>query len=136
MAYDNCHQQIVSTLLKAAWVVDDKQVYLRVDRLTMVADIRAQISNGNVQQIIIVEVKCFADPRNDMDELYRAVGQYLLYRSALQIRQSEWPIYLAIPTTVYNRLFVKPVVQSVVTRNEIKLIVVDVEREEIVQWLT
>ena len=136
MAYDNCHQQIVNALLKAAWVVDDKQVYLRVDRLTMVADIRAQILNGNVQQIIIVEVKCFSDPRNDLDELYRAVGQYLLYRSALQLRQSDWPIYLAIPTIVYSRLFVKSVVQNVVTRNEIKLIIVDVEREEIVQWLT
>ncbi|MCA0456765.1 MAG: XisH protein [Chloroflexi bacterium] len=132
---DSCHQQVVNALRKASWNVTDKPVFLRADGLTIFADIQAQLVNGNIQQIIIVEVKCFADERSDQDELYRAVGQYMLYRSILQLKAPHLPLYLAVPNLVYERLFRKAIVQNMITGNGIKLIVIDIEREEIVQWI-
>ncbi|NJL43347.1 MAG: hypothetical protein HC935_08680, partial [Pseudanabaena sp. SU_2_4] len=37
--------------------------------------------------IIIVEVKCFTNPKVDLPELYTAIGQYEIYRSALSKNQ-------------------------------------------------
>jgi hypothetical protein len=135
MALDSCHQQVVNALRKAGWQVNDKPVHMRADGLAVFADLQAQLNNGSVQTIIIVEVKCFADERFDQDELYRAVGQYLLYRSMLRVRGFETPLYLAIPEPVYQRLFLKNVVQDVLQESRIKLIIVDIEREEVLQWL-
>ena len=132
---DVCHNQVMNALRKASWIVDESQVFLRADGLTFFADIQAQHSNGSVQQIIIVEVKCFADERFDQDELYRAIGQYLIYRSVLQSRTLQIPLYLAIPHLVYERLFGKSIVQSVIKTNQIKLVIVDIELEEITQWV-
>ena len=132
---DSCHHQVMNALRKASWIVDESQVFLRADGLTFFADIQAQHTNGSVQQIIIVEVKCFSDERFDQDELYRAIGQYLIYRSVLQIRAPQLPLYLAIPSSVYDRLFRKSVVQNVIMDNQIKLLVIDVDLEEIIQWV-
>jgi hypothetical protein len=132
---DVCHQQVMNALQKASWIVDESQVFLRADGLTFYVDIQAQHTNGSVQRIIVVEVKCFSDERSDQDELYRAIGQYLIYRSVLQIRAPQIPLYLAIPSLVYNRLFRKTVVQNVVENNQIKVVVVNLELEEIIQWV-
>jgi len=44
-------------------------------------------------------------------------------------------LYLAIPIQVYQRLFVKQVVNAIIHESRLKLIVVDLEREEVIQWL-
>jgi hypothetical protein len=132
---DSCHEQVVNALRKASWTVADAQFFLRADGFTFFMDIQAELNNGSVQQIIIVEVKCFSDERSDQDELYRAVGQYLLYRSVLQLKAPHLPLYLAVPSRVYERLFRKTIVQNLVTASEIRLIIIDIDREEIVQWV-
>jgi hypothetical protein len=33
-------------------------------------------SNGQSEQIIILEVKCFSNPQTDLSEFYTALGQY------------------------------------------------------------
>jgi len=106
--------------------------------MTLFADIQAQKSdsgNGHAQKIIVVEVKCFPEQRSDQDELYRALGQYLMYRNALRIEGITAPLYLAIPTLAYDRLFSKKLVLDTVREVRIKLIVVDVKREEVIEWL-
>ncbi len=134
-AEDSCHQQVVNALLKSGWSVDAQPYFVRTEDLTIFADIRAHQTNGKIQQIIVVEVKCFADKRNDQDELYRAIGQYLIYRNTLALKKLTMPLYLAIPSTVYDRVFSKKVVRNTISESKIKLILVDVDQEEIVEWL-
>jgi len=137
-ALDYCHQQVVRALRKNGWEIDPRPYFVRIEGLTLFADIQAHrrtSDNGQIQQIIIVEVKCFTDQRSDQDELYRALGQYLLYRSALRARGISSPLYLAIPTLAYLRLFSKSLVLDTVREAGIKLIIVDVDREEVVEWL-
>lgn len=134
-ALDSCHQQMVNALIKAGWNVNTAPVYLRAEKLVAIPDIQATLNNGSVQQIIVVEVKCFLDERLDQDELYRAIGQYLVYRQVLRTRQLDIPLYLAIAIQVYQRLFVKQVVNAIIHESRLKLIVVDLEREEVIQWL-
>ncbi len=83
----------------------------------------------------MVEVKCFVDAHFDQDELYRAIGQYLVYRSILRIRKLEASLYLAVPANAYKRLFTTDVVSHIARESQMKLIIVDLEREEVIEWV-
>jgi len=58
-----------------------------------------------------------------------------MYRNALKAAGVTASLFLAIPTLAYDRLFSKRLVLDVVREAQVKLIVVDVEREQIAEWL-
>ncbi len=128
---DKCYNQVVRALQKANWHVppEPHSIYVPGKRSPLLADIRAV---QNEKTIIIVEVKCFAD--NIFHELYTAIGQYLLYRSILKQAGSTLPLYLAVPVSAYKDIF-STIAQSVVEEIRMKLLVVDMTKEEIVQWI-
>lgn len=92
-------------------------------------------SNGHNEQAIILEVKCFSNPKNDLSEFYTAVGQYQFYRAAISANQSMTPVYLAIPDQPYARLMKDNAVHLAFKQGTIKLVVVDLLKEEVVKWL-
>lgn len=49
------------------------------------------------------------------------------------MEQLPVPLYLAVPTDAYDEIF-DDVVQYVVNKNRIKLVIVNLETETIVQW--
>jgi XisH protein len=135
-AIDGCEPQVVRALEKQGWAVSQQPVFLRVMTATYFADFQAKRGvNGNTQHLIIVEVKCFTNESTQQDELYRAIGQYLLYRSILKLKELVIPIYLAIPTVAFVTLFTQAEVKITVQDVGIKLIVVDLEKEEVAEWI-
>jgi hypothetical protein len=79
-------------------------------------------------------VKCFPDPDNTTRDLYTAFGQYLIYRVILAEVEENAPLYLAIPETAYNNIF-DSTIQRAIRDNGIKLMIVNLETELIVQWI-
>ncbi len=84
--FDSCHSQMVSALAKAGWQIETCTYYLQFEGFEVYPDIRARQTNGKVEKIIVVEVKCFADEASYRDDLYRAIGQYLIYRNILSLK--------------------------------------------------
>jgi hypothetical protein len=77
---DQCHEQVVRALQKDGWVVNTPYS-LFVHKRRAYVDLSAMRQvNGTRQQILLVEVKCFADRKSSADELYGAIGQYIIYR--------------------------------------------------------
>jgi hypothetical protein len=89
----------------------------------------------STEQAIILEVKCFTNPQTDLTEFYTAVGQYQFYRAALVANSSTTPVYLAIPHPAYLRLTTDNAIRVAISQNSIKLVVVDIVKEEVVLWL-
>lgn len=133
-ALDSCHQQIVNALRKAGWKIRDEPYYLLFEDFSVFPDIRASQTNGSIEEIVIVEVKCFLDEKSYLDELYRAIGQYLIYRNVLRLGGISAKLYLAIPHTVYDRIFLTKATAATISDVKIRLLLVDIDREEIVQW--
>lgn len=137
-AIDQCEPQIVEALKKAGWQVTHQPFAIKVQRNRsgyIFADLRLE----NVQSsdpIIVVEIKCFSSTRTILEEFYQAIGQYLVYRNALESRQSSIPVYLAVPSDAYDNFFRQPLIQSVATDISLRLIVVDLEKEVIIRWIT
>ncbi|MDZ4764504.1 MAG: element excision factor XisH family protein [Chloroflexota bacterium] len=137
-ALDSCEPQVMRALEKAAWTILRAPYYLNVAGLIFFADLRAQqiqTDNGRSRRIIVAEIKCFANETNDQDELYRAIGQYALYREALRMKGDDDELYLAVSEPAYQRLLRLHLVARVLHDLGVKLIVIDLEREVIFQWI-
>lgn len=135
-AIDQCHDQIVHALEKAGWeILKSPYVLYIAERRRIYVDLYAQHGqkNGN-QTIIIVEVKCFVDERSELNDLYNAIGQYIVYRNWLKMVNSSDKLYLAVPKQAYETV-IKPLAMEIITENHIKMIVVNIETEEVEQWL-
>jgi len=68
-------------------------------------------------------------------ELEQAIGQYVLYRLLLNRIEPERSIYLAIPDTSYQELFTEPIGELVISDLPLQLVVIDIERAEVKQWI-
>jgi hypothetical protein len=131
---DACEPAVIRALAKEGWVVVAYDFGIVYDPNTdryVYADLQLQQLD---QAIIVAEVKCFT--QNYLDELYRAVGQYAFYRNAMVYNEINLPIYLTVPQDVYEAFFSNPIVDATVKDVDVKVIVVNLEREEIVRWIT
>jgi len=136
-ALDQCEGEIIQALQKDGWEVSEKPYAIRIVGRSIFADMSLKrIKGGEHEEIIIVEVKCFTNPSADLQELYTAIGQYHFYRIALTLKRSSLPLYLAIPHQAYQRLIKQPSISALFQSGGVKLVVVDIEQEEIVQWIS
>jgi XisH protein len=132
---DQCHEQVVRALEKEGWTVAKKQLKLYAEDRQIFIDIRANRGiNGTRQQILLVEVKCFPDRDSTTQELYTALGQYIIYRAVLAELNTPSQLYLSIPESVFTDIF-DPTAKRAVKDNQIKIVVVNLEREIVVQWI-
>jgi hypothetical protein len=130
---DSCHPQIVRALRKEGWRVEDKPRALRVNRRRVLVDVSAsRITNTGVREILLAEVKCLSES-STTQELYTAIGQYLVYRTMLDQLEIRVPLYLAVPEAGYLSLF-DSTIRQLVDDNRIKLVIVNLVTETIVAW--
>jgi hypothetical protein len=134
-ARDACEPIVIRALAKDGWVVKTHHFPIRFEEDTrdfVFADLRLEQVDSKAT-IIVAEVKCF--PNNWIDEFYRAVGQYLIYREGLILNKITAPIYLVIPHDVFEQFFKKPIIQAVIGSVAVKLILIDLEQEEVIRWV-
>lgn len=87
------------------------------------------------KQKIIVEIKTFAE-RSFIRALQQALGQYTLYLDIIELAQLDYEFFLAVNDVVYRQYFTREGTSQIIQRHQLKMVTVDVEREEIVQWIT
>lgn len=134
-ALDSCEPPIIRAFQKDGWQIVRKPQYIPMRMRTLYADVSlSRNNNGTTEEIIVVEVKCFGNPDRDIEEFYSAVGQYVLYRTALSLIPLRYAVFLALPEIAFERLSIEPALIEVFNRLDVKLVVVDTEREEIVLW--
>lgn len=134
-ALDSCHPQIVRALEKDGWKVRKNPLVLETPLSHFFIDIIAERPvELNDREVVIVEAKCFSANRAYTVELYQAIGQYLIYRDLLIRLQINDPLYLAIPLTAFESVF-RLLAMETIQKSAIKLLIVDMEREVIIQWL-
>lgn len=83
---------------------------------------------------IVVEIKSFLSP-SPMRDFEIALGQYILYRNLISLIEPEYQIYLAIKDSIYENFFQRESIQDIVKINQLLLLVVEMEKEKILQWI-
>ena len=137
MARDLFHEIVRSAIEKEGWTITDDPLSIRCGGVDLQIDLGAQrlIAAQKAGQKIAVEIKSFVSA-SKISEFHTALGQFINYRIALRTEDPDRILYLAVPLAIYNDFFNLPFTQTVVSENQIKLIIYNIETEEIVQWLT
>ena len=85
--------------------------------------------------MIVVEIKSLLG-RSPMTDFHNAVGQYAVYRSLIQATEPDYRLYLAIDDITYENFFKREGIAYIIGKSQIFLAVVDIEQQEIVQWIS
>jgi hypothetical protein len=134
-ARDTVHNAARSALEKDGWTITHDPLTLKVDELDFYIDLGAErlLAAQKAGQKIAVEIKSFLGA-SEVTEFHLALGQTLNYRSALRKTQPERVLYLAIPFDAYRDFFIIQFIQDVIAEYQVKLLIFDPVKEEIVLW--
>jgi hypothetical protein len=134
-AKDIFHNAVRSALEKDGWIITDDPLSLKVDEIDFYIDLGAErlLAAQKAGQKIAVEIKSFLGT-SEISDFYVALGQTLTYRSALNKKQPERVLYLAISEDIYQELFIRQFIQEVVAEYKLKLLIFEPITQEILLW--
>ena len=137
-AKDRHHDTVVRCLVRAGWsiireqyavvVAEDEDSFRR-----LFIDIAAQ---SQTAQIVLIEVKAL-DP-SPVRQFMLLLGQYVVYRAALDYIGDKTPLYVAISEADYELVIEQALGQTVIREQltePIPFLVFDPIAEEIVKWI-
>jgi hypothetical protein len=133
---DAYHDMVKNALEKDGWTITFEPLRLVVDEVGIQIDLGAEqqpIAAEKDGEKIAVEIKGFLGP-SDINELEKAIGQYLLYGAILMEKEPERVLYLAVSEAAYNGIFSRPVVNRLVKILKIRFILFDEIEGRITQW--
>lgn len=135
-AYDLIHDLVKSALIKDGWVITDDPLMLVIDELKGFVDLGAEkaIAAAKGNRKIAVEIKSFNGP-SKMQSLESAIGQYQLYAAMLEKIEPDREIFLAVTEPTFENVFDTRASRWLSQRLGIRLLVISVQREEILVWI-
>jgi hypothetical protein len=132
------HDAVVAALVADGWTITDDPLKLKVGKRDLYVDLgveRPVIGAEKGKERIAVEVQSFLSP-SDVADLQQALGQYTMYRLALAENQPERPLFMAVPIEVYNGIFSEPLGQLVLVGMNLRVLVFEPDRREVVRWIS
>jgi XisH protein len=135
-AKDIFHDAVKHALVQEGWAITHDPLSLKVGRKDLFVDLGAErfLAAEKKGEKIAVEIKSFVGS-SEVENLRNAVGQYVLYQTALAKIEPERTLYLAIRQRIYADVFEEEIGRMLLQQGILKLIVFDSKREAIVQWI-
>lgn len=136
MAKDLIHDAVKEALKNDGWTVTHEQYSIRYKTLKLTVDLAAErtIAAERAGRKIAVEVKSFLSP-SPVQDLKLAFGQYVVYLGILEVIEPERKLYLAVNHTVYQEFLSQEAVELIRQRFQVAIVVIDVVRQEVVEWI-
>ena len=136
MARDFYHFQAKNALIKEGWIITADPFQISVEDVDFEIDLAAEplIAADKNGQKIAVEIKSFVGP-STVNELHKAVGQFIDYYVALEMLEPDRILYLALPQHIYDTYFQKTIIQRILAKIGAKVLVYNPQTETITQWI-
>jgi hypothetical protein len=137
-AKDRYHQICKTALTKDGWQITHDPYTLRWGVKDLFVDLGAErlIAAEQENQKIAVEVKSFIG-NSDVDDLEKALGQYVLYQEILKFNDPSRQLFLAVREPVYFELFADSpsLGKLLLDSRNLRLVVFESSQEVITQWI-
>jgi hypothetical protein len=130
-AKDRHHDSVKEALVKSGWIITHDPRTLLLPERVLFVDFR--VVNDQDQSALLIEVKGF-EQSSQVEALMAALGKYNVYRSAMKYNDIIEPLYLAIPEAAYLGIMSETLGREILRDYEVKLLVFDPEKREIVRW--
>lgn len=135
MKRDKYHDNVRAALEKEGWTITHDPYFIRLGKRKGFVDLGAEIIGAERgAERIAVEIKSFGG-HSEVDDFEDALGQFLLYKPALALKEPDRNLFLAMPRDFYTNLFDDLYFQQVLKIYEVRIIVYDVEQNLIEQWI-
>jgi tRNA threonylcarbamoyladenosine modification (KEOPS) complex Pcc1 subunit len=135
---DQFHQAVKNAIEKDGWLITHDPFTIQIsEAVKLKIDLGAEstIAAQREQEKIAIEIKSFITD-SDISEFHAALGQYLNYIQALEDKEPDRTLYLAVPSETYDDFFQMPFIQKSLKRHTINLIIYDPIQEEIKEWIS
>ena len=134
-AKDLFHEAVKKALLKDNWIITADPLKIKIEGVKLEIDLAAEkvIAAQKEEQKIAVEIKSFLNT-SAITDFHAALGQFLNYRLALQMSESDRTLYLAVPLDTFESFFQEKFTQEAIKFYQVKLIVYDPIQEVVSQW--
>lgn len=135
-AKDIYHDTVKNALIKEGWTITDDPLILKWGSKTLLIDLGAEklIAAEKDNEKIAVEIKSFIGA-SQVNDLEKALGQYILYNDILAALSSDKVLYLAITHKAFTEIFQEPIGNILLQNQRVRLIVFEAQKEEILQWI-
>ena len=133
---DIYHDTVKNALIKDGWIITHDPLTLSFGGRDTYVDLGAErlIGFTKEEEKIAVEVKSFIGV-SIIDDLEKAIGQYILYQKILSRIEPERVLYIAVSQATFTGIFSEPLGNLFLLDKDIKLIVFDREAEVILRWI-
>ncbi len=136
-AKDTYHDAVKNALIKDGWTITADPYPIKYEEIKLFADLAGEktISASREGQQIVIEIKSFLS-LSPMRDFETALGQYLIYLALLSIDHPDYKLYLAISQKTYEDFFQKIAIKFILERYQVSLLIIDVNKEEIAEWIS
>jgi hypothetical protein len=133
---DRYHEHVKTALLKDGWTITHDPYTLPSGRRNLYIDLGAErlIAAERLGETIAVEIKCFLRD-SEVADLEDALGQFVLYRSALRRHDPTRKLLLAVPLDAFESVWSDDVGRDVAEDEKVLLLVFDPKEEVITRWV-
>lgn len=135
-ARDIYHDTVKNALIKDGWTITHDPLRLSWGGKDLYVDLGAErllaAEKGGRQ--IAVEVKSFTGD-SEVDDLEKAIGQYVLYRAVLAEREPNRVLYLAVPQDILWGIFEEPLGELLLQDTQARVLGFDPQAEVLVAWI-
>lgn len=138
MARDKYHEHVKNALIKDGWSITHDPYRLpylsaRDQEIDLGAE-KAVLAAERGKEKIAVEVKSWiAD--SFLQDLYKAFGQYLVYREGLEIEEPDRTLFLAVPDSTFEEEFATKDMRQLMAKYQVKLLIFNINNQNIEQWI-
>jgi hypothetical protein len=135
-AKDIYHENMKMALIKDGWTVTHEHLHLKWGAKDMYVDLGAEklMAAEKNGRKIGVEVKSFTG-HSEMNDLEKAVGQYVVYHDVLKETEPDRELYLAVTEEIFADLFEEPIGKLLLSKERFRLIVFEPSKEVILKWI-
>jgi len=135
-ARDLYHTHVRLALEKDGWTITHDPLRLTWGLKDLYVDLGAErlLAAEKGSRKIAVEVKSFTGA-SEIDDLEKALGQYVLYHDVMSRSEPDRELFLAVTVAVFEDLFMEPIGQLLIENGRVRLVVFDPEQEEVSRWI-
>lgn len=135
MAKDIYHDTVRKALEADGWQITDDPLRVVIGRRLAYIDLGAKnvLTAIRNDREIAIKIKSFVGP-SLLENLYGAIGQYIVYRLALAEQAVIPPLYLAIPNVAW-KVIVDEQLNTLFEQLSIRMLIFNANNQQIEQWI-
>ena len=133
---DFYHEAFKEALVKDGWIIThDPLALLSKKEGGLQTDIGAEkvVTAEKDLKKIAVEIKSFVTP-SALHEFIKSTGQYRAYKLAMDMKNSDRFLFIAIPTFAWKIIANKEIVQALIDDVNMKIVLYDPIEKIISEW--